>query len=192
MVSYAEQIVSNNMVSRIFLILGILLGQSQAMTNVGGVLLRDTVWSSGGSANPYTLTRDVQIPMSVTLFIKAGVQVIFESGDFGILVRGALKIEGTAAKPVQFFGRKSIDSKWMLTFQSTDLNRSSISHTVFTGPKRALQLNNAPVGLQQNSGVLILQSVTCLGETVIAANGRLYIHRFDTRELPICLTSRHD
>ena len=163
------------MVSRIFLILSILLCQSQAATNVGGVLLQNTVWTSDGRANPYTLTRDVQIPIGVTLTIRAGVQVIFDNGDFEFSVKGALRIEGTAARSVQFSGGKSSDTKWMLTFQSTDLNRSSISHTVFTGPKRALQLNNAAVDLPQNSGVLVLEAIKCLSGTEITANGELFL-----------------
>lgn len=156
LVSYAEHVASNSMVSRILVILSILLGQSQAATNVGGVLLVNTVWNSSGNANPYIFTRDVQVPFNATLTIRAGVQVIFDNGDFEIFVKGALKIEGTAAKPVQFSGGRSSDAKWMITFHSTDLNRSSISHTNFTGPKRALQLANAAVGLQQNTGVLVL------------------------------------
>jgi hypothetical protein len=172
---HTKQVTNSNMGSRIFLILTILLGRSQAATNVGGILLRDTVWPSVGSANPYTFTGDVQIPFNVTLTIKAGVQVIFDNGDFEFFVKGALKIEGTAAKPVQFSGGKSSDTKWMITFQSTDLNRSSISHTVFTGPKRALQLNNAATGLQQNTGVLVLQAIKCFSGTEIAANGKLFM-----------------
>ena len=181
----AEEGASNNMISRIFFVLSILLGQSQAATNVGGILLRNTVWISNGTANPYTFTNDVQVPFNVTLTIRAGVQVIFDGGDFEIFVKGALKIEGTAAKPVQLSGGKSSDTKWMITFQSTDLNRSSISHTVFTGPKRALQLNNAAVGLPQNSGVLVLQAIKCLSGTEIAANGKLLMSHFSSRELAI-------
>ena len=159
-------------ISRIFFILIILLGQSQAATNVSGVLLQNTMWTSDDGANPFMLTEDVQIPFNVTLTIQGGVQVIFDAGNFELLIKGALKVEGTAKQPVEFFGGKADDTKWMITFMSTNLSRSSIKYTVFTGPKRAVQLTYALVGLQHNSGILVLKSITCLSGTEIAANGK--------------------
>ncbi|CAF1366704.1 unnamed protein product, partial [Rotaria sp. Silwood1] len=114
----------------------------QALTNVGGVLLQDTVWSSSGNANPYYLINHVQVPYNASLTIQAGVQVIFGSGNFEILVKGVLKVQGTANKPVHFYNGSAADTKWMITFQSTNLTRSLISHAVFTGPKKGLQIKD--------------------------------------------------
>ena len=171
-------------VSLILFILSILLKQAETATNVGGLLLRSAVWTSDEGANPYTLTRDVQIPIDVTLTIRAGVQVVFEAGNFQLLIKGALRVEGTAKQPVEFFGGKASDTKWMITFRNTDLSRSSINYTIFTGPKPALQLSNAADGLQQSSGILVLKSIICLSGTEIAANGELAVRRVKDDETP--------
>jgi hypothetical protein len=143
----------------------------QSLTDVGGVLLSNTVWTSDGNANPYYLVRDVQIPRNVTLTIQAGVEVSFDRGDFEIFVKGSLKVQGTASRPVLFHNGSSNDTQWMINFQSTQLIQSSISGAIFKGPKRCLQTMNAAVGLQQNTGVLVLQAVSFLNNATLATNG---------------------
>ncbi|CAF3751184.1 unnamed protein product [Rotaria socialis] len=147
--------------------------RSQALTNVGGVLLQDTVWSSTGNANPYYLVNDVQVPYNSTLTIQAGVQIIFGSGNLEILIKGVLKVQGTANNPVCFYNGSAADTKWMITFQSTNLTQSLISHAVFTGPKKGLQTKKSAPGLQQNAGILVIQNTAFVGETTIETNGRL-------------------
>jgi len=158
----------------IVIVLGLLIGPAQAATIVGGVLLQNTVWTCGCSANPYYLINDVQIPGNVTLTIQSGVEINFSQGDFEILVKGFLKIQGTAAQPIIFEGGLANDSKWMIKFQSTQLSQSSISYAQFKGPKKALQLADAATGIQKNTDVLVVESSTFLANTEIEANGKDY------------------
>ncbi|CAF1055558.1 unnamed protein product [Adineta ricciae] len=153
------------------LIFCVLCGSSQAATYVGGVLLTNTVWSSAGSANPYYLTQDVQVPRNVTLTIQAGVVINFTQGDFEILVKGYLKVEGTASQKVTFQGGSGSDLKYMLKFQSTRLPLTSIRYAQFKGPKSAVQITNSAPGLQQNTGKLVIESSIFSDGTTISANG---------------------
>lgn len=108
-ISFAEQVTNSSTVSLVFLVLGILLGRSlKAANNVGGVIPRNTVRTSDESANPFTLTIDVQILIGVTLTVQAGVQVIFDDGHFKILVRGASQTEGKAQSPFYFQVRNEV------------------------------------------------------------------------------------
>ena len=141
-----------------------------ALTNVGGILLQNTNWLARNGVNSYYLTEDVQIPFNVTLTIGAGVQIFFNSSDREIFVKGILKVMGTFAQPVRFVGGSANHSKWMITIRSTNLSQCSITNTIFTGPKRALQLSNAAAGLEQNTGTLVLQEVILVGGTEIATN----------------------
>ena len=159
-------------VSSCFISLVLFFNGIQSLTNVGGVLLSNAIWTSSGNANPYDLVRDVQIPRGITLTIEAGVEICFNKGDFEIFVKGFLHVQGTSSRPVLFHNGPSENSKWMFNLQSTQLNQTSISGAVFTGPKRGLQTTNAAPGLEQNTGVLILQSVTFLNNATLATNGK--------------------
>lgn len=143
----------------------------RALTSVGGILLQNTNWLARNDVNAYYLTEDVQIPFNVTLTIGAGVHILFNSSDREIFVKGILKVMGTFAQPVRFLGGSANDSKWMITIQSTNLSKCSITNAIFTGPRRALQLSNAAAGLEQNTGTLVLQEVTLVGGTEVAADG---------------------
>ena len=99
-----------------FIALVLFCDSVQSSTNVGGVLLSNTVWTSTGNANPYHLIRDVQIPRNITLTIQAGVEVRFDKGDFEICVKGFLKVQGTASRPVLFHNGSSSDIQSMLNF----------------------------------------------------------------------------
>ncbi|CAF4442096.1 unnamed protein product [Rotaria socialis] len=63
-------------------------------------LIKDTTWSSVGNANPYYLISDVYVPRNVTLIIRPGVRILFNNGDFEILVKGFLQVNGNALNPV--------------------------------------------------------------------------------------------
>ena len=160
------------LVSSCLILIVLFFNGVQLSTDVGGVLLSNTVWTSSGNANPYYLVRDVQIPYDVTLTIQAGVEVRFDRGDFEIFVKGFLKIQGTASRPVLFHHGSVNDTKWMIKFQSTNLSQTSISRAIFQGPKRVLQTSSAPEGLEQNLGVLLLQSVTFLNNATLAVHGK--------------------
>jgi hypothetical protein len=157
--------------SSYFISLVLLFRGVQSLTNVGGVLLHNAVWTSNGNANPYYLVRDFQIPRNITLTIQAGVEVRFDRGDFEILVKGYLQVHGTANRPVLFHNGSANDIRWMINFQSTQLNQSSISGAIFKGAKACLQTTNVAPGLPQNTGVLILQSVTLLSGTTLGTRG---------------------
>ena len=159
----------NWQVSIFFLLL--ILKQIQSATHVGGVLFENTVWTNTGSANTYYLLKNIQIPKNVTLTIGEGVKVSFALGDFEIFVKGRINISGTSENPVIFQGGSANDKKWMMTFQSTQLSLSSISYAHFMGPKKALQLVDAPDGIVENNGTLIVQSSTFSDNSVVAVNG---------------------
>ena len=155
------------------LIVGLLLCRVgvPALISVGSILLQNTNWLARNGVNSYYVREDVQIPFNVTITIGAGVHIFFNSNDREIFVEGILKIMGTFAQPIRFLGGSANNSKSMITIQSTNLSQCSIMNTIFTGPKRALQLSNAAAGLEQNTGTLVLQEVTLVGGTEIAAHG---------------------
>ncbi|CAF3413984.1 unnamed protein product [Rotaria socialis] len=88
------------MLSFIIIFFASLLSRSEPLTNVGGIILQDTTWSSVGNANPYYLISDVYVPRNVTLIIRPGVRILFNNGDFEILVKGFLQVNGNALNPV--------------------------------------------------------------------------------------------
>ncbi|CAF1149423.1 unnamed protein product [Rotaria sordida] len=145
--------------------------RSQASTNVGGMLLQNTIWSRSGGANPYYLISNVYVPRNVTLTIQAGVQILFDRGDFEILVKGFLHVQGTASNPVQFYNGAATNTKWMVTLQSTNLSASFVNNAIFTGPQKGLQITTALAGLPQNTGVLVVQNTVFLENTSIESNG---------------------
>ena len=163
-----------DMHSFIIIFFASILSRSEALTNVGGVLLQNTIWSSNGNANPYYLISDVYVPRNVTLIIRPGVQILFNNGDFEILVKGFLQVNGNALNPVLFYNGTGTNTKWMITFQSTNLTKSTIVHASFIGPKNALQINTVAVGLPQNTGVLDVQNTNFRQATTVAANGKLF------------------
>ena len=118
--------------------LGFLNGFIHAATNVGGVLLTNTIWSNTSSANLYRLISNVQIPRNVTLIIQAGVTVKFDQGDFEMFVKGSIQILGTSGKPVIFEDGSASDLKYMISFGSTQLSQSAINFAQFRGPKKAI------------------------------------------------------
>ncbi|CAF1388910.1 unnamed protein product [Didymodactylos carnosus] len=108
-----------------------------SLINVKGPVFHNVTWKQ--SNNPYNVVGDFQIPIGVTLTIKAGTRVVFNM-DFRLLIVGKLKIEGSLKNPVKFFGNVTNGGP-MIVFQSTNLSESSISYCNFYGPKPALQIN---------------------------------------------------
>jgi len=162
------------MIWQIFLVsIGVLIKETQTATNVSGVLVQNTAWTLTGS--PYNVVNDVHIPRNVTLTIQKGVYVNFGQGDFEILVKGFLQIQGTSAKKVIFEGGLITNQKSMIKFQSTQLSLSSINYTVFSGPKKALLIATAVNGLPQNSDTLSVLSSSFLDNTMIQVEGKIII-----------------
>ncbi|CAF3081928.1 unnamed protein product, partial [Rotaria sp. Silwood2] len=158
------------MFSFIIILFASTFSRSEASTNVGGVLLQNTIWSSSGGANPYYLINNVHVPRNVTLIIQAGVHILFDKGDFEILVKGLLQVQGTASNPVLFYNGTVTNTKWMITLQSTNLSESFITNAIFTGPQKGLQITTALAGLPQNTGVLVVQNTRFLASTSIESN----------------------
>jgi|ERR1035437_7637394 hypothetical protein len=142
---------------------------SFAQTNVSGAYFSNTNWSKANS--PYTVTGDVQIPAGVTLSIEPGVQINF-NGDYQILVKGNLMVNGTNLSPIVFNSGTST-GKAMILFRSTNLSISQMSNLKFTGPKYALQLEDeseysqSPIKL---SGVLTVKNIN-LTNTAVQTKG---------------------
>ena len=90
-----------------------------SQTDVAGTFLSDTEWTLAGS--PYTLTSTVGIPTGVTLTIQAGVQV---NGDFDLLIKGRVIVNGSNSQPVAF-------SNTRLIFKSADLSLSELEFINF-------------------------------------------------------------
>ena len=160
------------MIWQIFLVsIFFLIKETQTATNVGGVLVDNTIWTLTGS--PYNVVNDVHIPRNVTLAIQQGVQVNFSQGDFEILVKGFLQIQGTPTQQVILGGGSATEQKSRIKFQSSNLSLSAISYTKFNGPKRALIIANAADGLVQNSKTLHVLSSSFLRNTQIQVEGRI-------------------
>lgn len=69
-----------------------------AGTAVSGHITMDTTWTESGS--PYIVTDTVTVDYNVTLTIREGVQVLFESGYYDLTVEGRLRSLGNATKRV--------------------------------------------------------------------------------------------
>ena len=107
-------------------------------TDVSGNITSNTTWSASNS--PYNVTGDVGVPSGYTLTIEPDVTVNY-LGDYKILVKGNIIINGTVQSHVIFNGNSSTGSEIMILFKSTDLSNSSINYTDYTGPQYALQLS---------------------------------------------------
>ncbi len=73
---------------------------------------------------------DVQVPRNVTLTIQADVQIIYDNrGDFEMLVKGFLQVQGTAKQRVVFNGSAATNNiKWMMKFEAANLSQSSVAY----------------------------------------------------------------
>ncbi|MDD4661659.1 MAG: hypothetical protein PHG24_00050 [Candidatus Pacebacteria bacterium] len=67
-------------------------------TLVSGIIKKDTFWELKNS--PYIVSGNIFIPENVTLFIEAGVDVVFE-GDFGFLIEGEIRMVGQKINPIK-------------------------------------------------------------------------------------------
>jgi len=93
----------DNCILKIFvLILAVslfLVGKSQARTEVGGPIFKDTVWTFDKS--PYIVVQNIEVAEGVTLTIEPGVTVKFD-GNYALIISGTLIARGTEGKLITF------------------------------------------------------------------------------------------
>lgn len=132
--------------------------------NVQGPIFAETVWEA--KDGPFVLTGDFQIPDNVALIIRPGTQVVF-SGDFQILVKGRVDIQGTRSKPIEFIGGNG--RKPMLIFKSNALSKNTISYVHFVGPQTAIQLASESEHNQdsvKNQGTLEVNNIVVINSKI--------------------------
>lgn len=120
----------------------------QAQTTVGGTLTSNTIWNKKGS--PYILSSTVGVFEGTTLTIEAGVEV---KGDFDLLVKGTILIQGNSNDKVVFRNTR-------LIFKETNLSNSIVNYVNFldsSGVQLAdeTEHNQDPI---KNTGVLIVNN----------------------------------
>jgi len=118
-----------------------------SQTNVSGTLVSNTEWTLSGS--PYNLVATLGVVSGATLTIQAGVVV---NGNFDLVVKGAIRVNGLQANPVSFNDTRVI-------FKSTNLILSSINHT---------QFNNA--GIQLADEAEHAQDITKNSNELVVSN----------------------
>lgn len=119
-----------------------------AQTTVSGTLTSNTIWTKAGS--PYNLTGTLGVFDGVTLTIESGVEV---SGNFDLLIKGIIKVEGKSNEKVVFNNTR-------LIFKDSNLSNSTVDNVVFSNGS-GIQLadegehNQDPI---KNSGTLLVSS----------------------------------
>ncbi len=72
---------------------------AHAQTTVSGTLAANTTWQAANG--PYVVTADLLIPNNVTLTIEAGTQIYMAAGTSITSVGGAIRANGSSAKPIK-------------------------------------------------------------------------------------------
>ncbi|CAL2074877.1 Por_Secre_tail domain-containing protein [Tenacibaculum sp. 190524A05c] len=132
-----------------------------AQTNVSGTLTSDTIWNKEGS--PYNLTSTLGVFDGAILTIEPGVVV---TGDFDLLVKGVIKLEGESNDKIIFRNTR-------LIFKDTNLGNSILNYVDFQNDS-GLQLadegehNQDPI---KNSGTLLVKNSTFNNGTYARTKG---------------------
>ncbi|MEP4669967.1 MAG: hypothetical protein ABJZ91_14170, partial [Cyclobacteriaceae bacterium] len=145
-----------------------MLGSEPSKTNgvdVSGNLIDDDTWTKANS--PYNIVGDVGVPAGLTLTIEPGVEINY-TGDFRILVFGAIQVNGTETDSVRFNGNSVEGTKYMLEIRRTDLDESNINYASFGGPQGAI-LQGRSTDSPLNTGLLSICG-TSFNNTVILSN----------------------
>jgi hypothetical protein len=151
----------------IILVIMLSLGnQSQlsSQTIVGGPIFSNTHWLVSG--NPYQVTSSVQVPPGVTLTIDPGC-VINITGEFEILVKGAIVAEGTVALPIQITGVQS-QFRPVFMFRETNLSHCKLAYQQISGSGNKIAIQVGEMGdVIQPSGVLAVSHMTFLNSRLL-------------------------
>lgn len=160
-------------------------------TEIGGVLSGETVLDGA-----YTMTSDILIPAGSRLLIRPGTHIVvrpaettkidpeFLSSQTELLVRGVLRIEGTAAAPVVITpsGHFSASEPAWAGLLLDHARSSSIRHLQVSGAETGLLLIEADAGiadsvlLANRYGLVIQGGAPLLERNLIAdGEGGLYI-----------------
>lgn len=144
---YQTEMGKRGLIVSVFLVLNLSVW---AQTEVSGNLSADETWTADGS--PYNVIGDVGVPSGMTLTIEAGVTVNY-TGDFKVLVFGAIQVNGVEGNTVVFNGNDEQGTEYMLEVRRTNLDLSNIDYAEFTGPQGTLLvgLETDPI---KNSGEL--------------------------------------
>ncbi|MEP2608488.1 MAG: LamG-like jellyroll fold domain-containing protein [Cyclobacteriaceae bacterium] len=138
--------------------------------DVSGNLIDNDTWTLANS--PYNIVGDVGVPAGLTLTIEAGVEINY-TGDFRILVFGAIQVNGTETDSVRFNGNSVEGSKYMLEIRRTNLDDSHIDYAVMKGPQGSVSLGSFS-DTSGNSGTMIINNCSI-------SHGNILI-KFDTDE----------
>ncbi len=165
---------------------------AKSQTNVSGNISGNTTWTKTGS--PYILTGNLGVRSDFTLTIEPGV-IVRRTGDFQILINGAVKIDGTAADSIQFVTDINPvpppkifpfapDTRPFIEFQKSKLDNSSLSYVSFWQSNyqtNHVRLGNESSGSQtnpKNSGTLAIAHSDLNNGFVTANNYSAQAHLF--------------
>jgi nitrous oxidase accessory protein NosD len=98
---------------------------SQAQTNVSGVISTNSTWSKINS--PYKITGNVQVNSGITLTIEPGVQVVFQD-NFYLKILGTINSVGTVGDSIIFKSSNSNNWSGILLINSTTTLNSDYSY----------------------------------------------------------------
>lgn len=161
-----------------------------AQTNVSGNILSNTTWTKENS--PYVISGNIGIGSDVTLTIEPGV-LVRRTGDFQILVKGAVNAQGTESDSIRIEDRNLI-SNYLFTFQEADLNNSAFSYldVVSIAPNYnarpfIIRISKESSGstAPKVSGTLLISHSSFLGVRLMTdgfnSSGKLQIEKSDLR-----------
>ena len=112
-----------------------------AQTYVAGAV--DSIWSIEGS--PYIAYGDIWIDVGTTLTIEPGVEVQFNSEDFGFTISGTLLAEGTEETPITF-GPASTSWEYIF-FDSFTASGSVMRWCIVQNGEKGVKLNMASISI---------------------------------------------
>lgn len=103
------------------------------------------------------------------------------AGDFELLIRGYLQVQGTPIDQVIFDGSAMIKAnKSMISFKGTNLSQSLITSTLFIGPRKSVTLAESLAEIPFNKGDLIVQHCTFQDTEINTHSSNLFVYRKNT------------
>ena len=114
---------------------------------ITGTVAHSSTWNASGSGTPLWLGENMQLAAGVTLTVNPGVLIKSSSTYTQFIVKGTLKAEGTAEKPVVFTGAKEKEAgEWKgIKFEpgsgSSVLNYVEVSDAGFQATQGGVEVN---------------------------------------------------